>query len=41
VVAVLGAALVSAPAPDPGGILMQATLAGDQVMTYSVELPTE
>jgi len=26
---------------DPGGILLQATLADGQVMTYSVELPTE
>lgn len=26
---------------DPGGILLQATLADGQVMSYSVELPTE
>lgn len=26
---------------DPGGIFMQATLADGQVMTYSVELPTD
>ena len=26
---------------EPGGILLQATLADGKVMTYSVELPTE